>query len=1120
MTIRTQLRSWFLLLAAVMIGLLVASFWASKTLEGDLDRMIDCNLAESAAVHELIATLTDIEVYVLKISPEGDAAIPPAKREENRAVLSQYARRFESSLAEAHRVAELAAKLAPNERAHAQEEGEAVQVASLQQRFQVFMQQLVALPAFRKDEDPHDPPKNAEEVLAILQDELEPRMLHYMSSSIEEQQHFAAATQKTSVYARHVFLGWAIGAVALIVAGLMFITRAVRGPLDYFAGAARKISEGDRDLRLRYGKRDEFGELAGALDTMLDSLRASSISRHELEGIVRRRTAELQASRENLQITLDSIGDGVLATDAQGRVTGLNPVAEQLTGWKDREAAGRPVEEIFKIVHEESRTPLLVPVGEVLTTGEEKELANHTLLLGRYGRETPVADSCAPIRDAEKRVIGAVLVFRDVTAERAAKKAIVEANARLEKLVTDRTSALMESDRRHRTLLANLQGMAYRCVPQGEGWRFSFISEGSRRLLGLAPEALVGGLGEVLELVHPEDRAQVRSEVCEALRARKTFTIEFRARHADGDWHWLADQGQFIWNARGEPEAIEGYMSDISERKLTELTLRRLSNELAEASGSAFFEAVATQVADLLGAEIGFVGKVVSEKPPRLRVVGFTLDGQPQPTCEFDTTGSPCEKLGEKKAQIITAGLVECFPQDARLSAWGVVGYAALPLMNAAGRVVGRLGVMSRRPLQHPERIESILQLFSVRVVTEFERMQADEDRRALETQLRQSQKMEALGTLAGGIAHDFNNVLGGIVGYSELLKPEMTTPDQKEYLHMIEVSTGRARNLVKQILTFSRRTETQRIPLRLPGLVEEVTKLLRATLPAMVQLRSHIEANPLILADPTQIHQVLLNLCTNAWQALPERGGGIDVSISLCSVSEELARAHADLRPGPHALLRVADNGSGMDAATLARIFDPFFTTKPAGKGTGLGLAVVHGIMQLHQGTIIVQSTPGQGSTFDLYFPVVEAEVVPPASQAIESLATKPGAGQHVLLVDDESIIALSTERLLKRAGYRVTMKDSAEEALAAFRADPGSIELLITDLAMSGMTGLELAAETRQLRPDLPIILMTGYLDPDLQARVRELKIDEILKKPVMAARLEAAITKVLARQTQSNR
>ncbi len=397
------------------------------------------------------------------------------------------------------------------------------------------------------------------------------------------------------------------------------------------------------------------------------------------------------------------------------------------------------------------------------------------------------------------------------------------------------------------------------------------------------------------------------------------------------------------------------------------------------------------------------------------------------------------------------------------------------------------------------------------------ERQREEVRRTQLEAQLHQSQKMEAVGTLAGGIAHDFNNILGAIIGFLSLVRMDVSgQPEVEENLDHIRQAADRARDLVRRILTFSRQGAHDRRVIAVKPVVEESFKLLRAALPATVELKLAADGDgPTILADPTQLHQVVMNLVVNAADAIKPRAGCITIGYGPVELDVMEAAAHAGARPGRYGRLTVADTGAGMDANTVARIFEPFFTTKEPGQGTGLGLAMVHGLVAQHDGFIRVESAPGAGTTFALHFPAHGAEAeAAPASPA--GAGAGEGRGRHILLVDDEASLARAGRMLLERIGYRVSAFTSPVEALNAFQAAPGSFDAGYFDLTMPGMTGHQLAAGCWEVRPGFPVLLATGYNASLNEERALALGFRELLLKPVTAEVLATALSRTLADRT----
>ena len=378
------------------------------------------------------------------------------------------------------------------------------------------------------------------------------------------------------------------------------------------------------------------------------------------------------------------------------------------------------------------------------------------------------------------------------------------------------------------------------------------------------------------------------------------------------------------------------------------------------------------------------------------------------------------------------------------------------------------------------------------------------------EARLRETQKMESMGQLAGGIAHDFNNILTALGANIYLMKSGASvTPETLEHLESMTEATQRASDLVNQILMFSRRNNPEREPIHLNHVVLEALKLLRASLPANIRIQTELTETPTVLANPSAIHQIIMNLGTNAWHAMRPRPGVLKVDMKTMEADVDFVKTHPDLTPGQYVLLTVSDSGCGMDRATQERVFEPFFTTKEVGEGTGLGLSVVHGIMRAHEGTVTVYSQPGQGTTFHLYFPVALVET------AVLETAVVPiprGQGQHILLVDDEAALARLGKQVLEHLGYRVTATTSAQEAITAVREQPNAFDLLITDLTMPVTDGVSLGRQLQLLQPGLPMILATGYSGTLTIAAVIASGFAELVDKPVNARTLGETVDRVL--------
>jgi PAS domain S-box-containing protein len=389
------------------------------------------------------------------------------------------------------------------------------------------------------------------------------------------------------------------------------------------------------------------------------------------------------------------------------------------------------------------------------------------------------------------------------------------------------------------------------------------------------------------------------------------------------------------------------------------------------------------------------------------------------------------------------------------------------------------------------------------------ERKAAEEERTRLAQRLRQAEKMEAVGRLAGGIAHDFNNILGGIIGYSEMLAEQAPEGALRRYATNVLIGAKRARALVDQILAYSRSQRGERVPVDLGRVVAETLDLVRGSLPRGILLEGNVPAAAVhVVGDATQLHQVLMNLCTNAIHAMGS-AGTLRVTLETMDTAESRLLWHGSLPAGSYATLRVADTGSGMDTTTLARIFEPFFTTKDVGKGTGLGLSLVYGIVTDSSGAIDVSSRVGEGSVFTIYLPRLDGVV---AAEEEEKVPAPRGKGQRILVIDDEAPLVAVTTEVLSRLGYEAVGFSSSREALAQVEAAPSRFDAVITDEVMPGLSGTELAERLRALRPNLPVVLVSGYIGPMMTERAHAAGVGRILKKPVQSGETASALADLL--------
>ena len=469
-----------------------------------------------------------------------------------------------------------------------------------------------------------------------------------------------------------------------------------------------------------------------------------------------------------------------------------------------------------------------------------------------------------------------------------------------------------------------------------------------------------------------------------------------------------------------------------------------------------------------------------------------TIKGQDQPVILNDLQGTVFEET------------------DVNVKKYGLRSYLGYPVQ-LQNRAIGALCIVDVKPREFTNTEIQIISTLAKAVSLEEERKIAEEEKENLAIQLRQAQKMEAIGTLAGGIAHDFNNILSAIIGYTEIAKLGIaeSSPVHKDLDEVLKAG-NRAKELVQQILTFSRKSQQQLKPIQPHMIVTEALKFLRASIPTSIELEQDVDSDcGLILSDPTQLQQVVVNLCTNAFQAMEVKGGVLRVELKPATISTVNAHEFPVLTRGKYVKLSVSDTGSGIDKAWRERIFEPYFTTKEQGKGTGMGLAVVLGIVQGYGGTIVVDSKVGEGSRFDIYIPQIEGNMEQQETALDESL---PTGTEKVMVIDDEQSIALLNKRNLESLGYRVDTFTNSVEAFEDFKSHADDFDLIITDQTMPQMTGSELATQLLKIRPDIPIILLTGYSSSVSMGKAKEIGIRDFLMKPADRKKMAYAVRKVL--------
>jgi len=608
--------------------------------------------------------------------------------------------------------------------------------------------------------------------------------------------------------------------------------------------------------------------------------------------------------------------------------------------------------------------------------------------------------------------------------------------------------------------------------------RFKYVNPKFAEIFGYSVEECSNDM-LFHDLVHPDDIATVEEQVRKRVSGEiKSVQYSFRGVKKNGDTIYVEIFGSSI-SAKGKSIVI-GTMLDITERKQAEEALRESEEK---------FRAVVEDTPIL-------ICRFISEG-----IITFVNDAY-------------CKYFDKSLSQLIGKSFYSFIPESDRKTVISNLSTltAESPVKTHEHRVIGPDGEIYWQKWTNHAMFNKHEEVTTYQAIGEDITLlkKTEKEKLKLESQLQQSQKMETIGTLAGGIAHDFNNILFPIVGYSEMLLQDVPE-DSPLRASLDEIYSGslRARDLVKQILTFSRQDSGEIKLIKIQPVIKEAVKLIRSTIPTSINIKQHIQTDPIIIkADPTKIHQVVMNLATNAYHAMEDTGGMLKVNLKQVELGEQ-DTISLNMEPGTFACLTIADTGMGIDDNVKGKIFDPFFTTKKQGKGTGMGLSVVHGIVINAGGDIQVHSELGKGTEFHVYLPV---EMRHPATQELQPSEPLQGGTEQILLVDDEAPIVFMEKQMLERLGYQVVSHISSVEALEAFRTNPGMFNVVITDMAMPNMSGDQLSSELIKIRPDIPILLCTGFSENIPKEKAESMGIKGFLMKPIVMKDLSDKIREVL--------
>jgi two-component system cell cycle sensor histidine kinase/response regulator CckA len=786
-------------------------------------------------------------------------------------------------------------------------------------------------------------------------------------------------------------------------------------PVIFLTAYADKITVDRAKLTQPYGyivKPFDNKELSSTIEIAL--------YKHKME-------QKLKENEAWLSTTLKSIGDAVITTDVNGIITFINPVAEFLTGWKYYDAVNKPLETVFHIINEHTKKEVVNPVIKVLKNGLVIGLANDTLLIAKNGKNIPIDDSGAPIKDENGKIIGVILVFHDISERKKVE------------------GALRESEKKYRILVENaLEGIL---LVKPHPLKIIFANKQAAKIFGFTQEELISLNSKYIErFIYHEDRKTLLKKMEELVNGMQPGIRKMKIIRKNQEVRWVKVFGHPT--EYGGETVIQIEIEDVTDQRVAEQGLKESEEKYRKLYNDA---------------PVGY-----HELDHRGRIM--------------QVNQTEADLLGYNRRELIGKYIWDLIAPDQRQAAKKSIKEKLLK-QRITGRVERKyirkdgdeidVLVEQRLVMDSKGNVTGIRSIFHD--ITE--RKQMEKEREKLQTQLQHSQKLEAIGTLAGGVAHDFNNLLTIIQGNTDLAMMEVSKTDPiYKTLKQINITTIRAAALVRQLLLFGRKHQMEFVPLNINKTIEDMLKMLRRIIGENIKIRKQFKPDLwTINADEGNLQQLMMNLAVNARDAMPD-GGILSIKTENIEVTENYCKKYSYARPGKYICLSITDTGTGIEKDILPHIFDPFFTTKEIGKGTGLGLSVVYGIIKQHEGWINVESEPGKGSTFKVYIKAVPMKPEQRDKQAITSKKLK-GKGEKILLVEDEENVRKLIMKLLKENNYIVFDAANAEEAIQIFKKQNGDFKLIFSDLLLPGENGIQLVESLTKEYPDLAVLLGSGY-------------------------------------------